>query len=692
MFKRFIEFMMLKELINFISSKIIFPIGKGIRNEYKILLFFLFTFLLMIILHLPQENFIDEMDNFLGARTVSEGGVIYKDFYSQHMPVKYYILSIFVKLGADTIPLFRISYYFIFSIFFIFVYFRYKKYFGYKTLLLFPVLFILDIARHNLMYTVLSDGFQAMALLLLFMEFYVFSIEKPNKFSISNILCISFSIFVAIGVAFLSIYSIAIIFLGVLFIEIEKFYSEKTMTIKNRFVGLGSRYIKLYLFIGILVFIYLLYFIFNGAFNNMIYQSYTFNIEVYSKYTNNFNSKIKTLINTVVNYGNHINGTFSELYTIKFDKIISTLLLVSNIGVSFIFFKKNKILSFITLLFAIYTGIRGYTGFHSTAYIIFSWFCLSYLIDNLIINKKKIKSLFFIIFISIITFLPLYSQKGNLDRISEIKHIFKQNSVNYYVNEYVSPGDYIFSSALIDTHNEIYRNQKIASRMYALVPWFAEVFILDLIEDLKKNKPKIIFYDSNETVWGYRIGDYCQPLEDYLNTEYNRYFDTNPEYIDGDSHRVWLHNSISSVNMISDESFNSSGVHVGEITNNVIIKQKFKSNHNNLSQINIFLATFARNNTSDLTFQLLDDDSKLLAEEIINTTILKDNNYRAFKFESIKESLDKYFVLRISSPNATPGNAVTIWRTDSESFNGELVNNNILQEDNLCIVPGYLIE
>jgi len=690
--KRFVEFMMLKELINFVLNKIIFPIGKGIKNEYKVLLFFLFAFLLMILLHLPQGNFIDEMDNLLGARVVSEGGVIYKDFYSQHMPVKYYILSIFIKLGADTVPLLRICYYFIFTIFFVFIYFRYKNYFGYKTLLILPILFILDIARHNLMYTVLSDGFQAIALLLLFMEFYVFSINKPDKLSISSTLCISFSIFLAIGVAFLSIYSIGVICLGVILIEIEKYYSEKSISIKERFRGIGSRYIKLIFILGLLVILYLTYYIINNAFNNMIYQSYTFNLEVYSKFTNNFDSKIKTLINTIVNYGKYINATFSDLYTLKPDKVISALLLVSNIGVSFIFFQKNKILGFITLLFAIYTGIRGYTGFHSTAYIMFSWFCVSYLIDNLIINKNKIKSLFFLIFIGIITFLPLYSQKGNLDRITEIKYIFKQNSINYYVNEYISPGEYIYSTSLYDVHNFIYKDYKIASRMYTMVPWFAEIFILDLVDDLKKTQPKIIFYDPNETVWDFRIGDYCQPLEDFLIDEYNRYLDTNPQYIDSDSNRVWLQKSISSVNIISDEIFNSSGNHVGEITNNVIIKQSFKSNHNNLKQINIFLATFARNNTSNLIFQLFDENNNLVTEENLNTSILKDNNYRTFNFKSIQDSLDKYFTIIISSSNATSGNAVTIWRTNSEQLDGELYINDLSQEDNLCIIPGYLIE
>ena len=69
-------------------------------------------FLLYFILcsaYLNQGVFCDEVDNMVGGMVVADGGVVYRDFYSQHTPVMYYLCAIFRLLGASSILLYMWS-------------------------------------------------------------------------------------------------------------------------------------------------------------------------------------------------------------------------------------------------------------------------------------------------------------------------------------------------------------------------------------------------------------------------------------------------------------------------------------------------------------------------------------------------------------------------------------------------------
>ena len=136
---------------------------------------------------------------------------------------------------------------------------------------------------------------------------------------------------------------------------------------------------------------------------------------------------------------------------------------------------------------------------------------------------------------------------------------------------------------------------------------------------------------------------------------------------------------------------NSNGKHIGEITSDTVIKQTFLSNDNNLCAITIMFATFARTNTSSVNLRLYDENDILINEEIIKNETMKDNSYLLYEFAKIEDSRKKKYTLVISSNDAGPGNAVTVWCTDKGSFEGDLFINNQQQADDLCIIPGYMV-
>ena len=68
-----------------------------------------------------------------------------------------------------------------------------------------------------------------------------------------------------------------------------------------------------------------------------------------------------------------------------------------------------------------------------------------------------------------------------------------------------------------------------------------------------------------------------------------------------------------------------------------------------------------------------------------------DNSFLTFNFEPVLNSLDKYYSLAISSPNAISGNAITVWSTPEDSYlDGELSVNNATLESDLVMKISYL--
>lgn len=111
--------------------------------------------------------------------------------------------------------------------------------------------------------------------------------------------------------------------------------------------------------------------------------------------------------------------------------------------------------------------------------------------------------------------------------------------------------------------------------------------------------------------------------------------------------------------------FDASVKPVGEIVKGSIVTQTFKAEHANLSAVSISLSTYRRKNDTQLKIYLLSDDGGEIATQTVNGKRLTDNAFHPFRFPTIVESKNKTFQIKISSPDGTPGNAVTAWMNEA---------------------------
>lgn len=632
--------------------------------------------------YLASPPFIDEMDNLLGAEAIDRGGVVYKDFFSQHTPLMYYIMAIFGKLGVSTVSGFRIAFYVLIVAFFVGLFYRYRSTVGTKTLLALPLLFVLDIARNPKMNTVLADMVQAMALLVLYIEFLNYSTRKPERFSRSSIVWISLALFFSVGTAFMSVYAVAMIVLGVVLVEIGRWrqaaavhgVATPRLTAGRAIVG---RYAPLAAALAVLGLIFGAYFAANHALHALVYQSFTFNTEVYSKYLGIASSPTGTLLGGFVSYAGYVTATFSKLYT--FSSFVPALLILSNITLCCYLFRKSKALAVTTALFTVFCGIRDYSGFHGTPYVMFSWFGVAFLADRFVIGSKSLRVVAIAACTSVLAFAPSWG--AGLRSIHDLPQAFDRKP-DYYVQKYTSPNGYFYDT-FVDLQTYFDNDVRPASRVASgLVPWFAEAYMPTVISDLEKNKPNVVFYDPDAAIWGHKFKDYSGPLQDLLNRDYvyYPYSDAAETYSDSESTRVWLRkglgvNQIYSQVLYATDKSDAKMVPAGEITAQSSVQQSFTLPASEVNGVALDVATYSRSNTSHLTveFGAVDAAGNPKTPDFsttVDTGALRDNSMRTVRFDHPVSVPAGLYYIRLRTDDGAPGNAVTVWVAQGKSAPG----------------------
>lgn len=66
------------------------------------------TLLILLLFGSQFGTFGDEVDNYLGGKIISQGGTLYRDYWSHHMPAAYQLSAVYASAGAKTYLHFRL--------------------------------------------------------------------------------------------------------------------------------------------------------------------------------------------------------------------------------------------------------------------------------------------------------------------------------------------------------------------------------------------------------------------------------------------------------------------------------------------------------------------------------------------------------------------------------------------------------
>lgn len=106
----------------------------------------------------------------------------------------------------------------------------------------------------------------------------------------------------------------------------------------------------------------------------------------------------------------------------------------------------------------------------------------------------------------------------------------------------------------------------------------------------------------------------------------------------------------------------------GELTADRIFEQSFKAKGANLRQIDLFLSTFARENTKKIQLEVLTKEYKQLYIDKRSAKVLKDNAWEIFKLPNIRIQTGNTYLIRLTSPASLRGNAITWWASAKKVY------------------------
>lgn len=610
---------------------------------------FLIYFLLMSA-YKNATYFTDEGDNMLGAIALARGEKIYEGFFSQHLPMMYYLLYPFALLGVQSVVGFRLISYALLALCFVFIYCRYQKLIGKWPIICYGFCYIgIMVTGSAIGHTIVAEQFQSQYLVVLFLELYQF--YKNKKLMKYSDIVIGLCIFLATTTAFVSIIPIAAFVVGMITIDIFYYIEiQHQFQVIKYIQTFFKKYYKVLLFtiLPFIIFIFGLWI--TGTLNACYEQAFKLNTQVYSKYSGYSASPFQVMYSVFPNFIITFTNTIQSILKESLDRYI-IFWFIYGIGVlSFIayFIKKHLLFAIIGTIFILFCGNRTFTDFHAIPFFAATIIAILCFISN--IQNKKIQQgiLLSLCFLYFLGYTPYINHILEKPKTSKEKYPI--------INTLLEEGEYLYLNNL-DTGGYIDTNMKPASSMYGLVPWFQELYEDKLIDDLTQNKPKVILYEPTANVWKYVYEDFAPKLDQFIKKNYTYVSEMN----------YWIKNDFLK------EAEQKLGIKIPQYTTtyeerqvlngileNSKLIQYFDAKDTILDAISIQIGTYNRSNYSTLTLRIMDNKKEL-------TSITKqadqfiDNQFFYFDLEDVSLEKGKQYYIQIESEHTHINDYVTVY-------------------------------
>ena len=475
-----------------VSSKQINP-----KND-KLLGSLITAFIVLLLLNSfsVADGFMDEWDNIRGGMIIARGGILYRDYVTQHTPVMYYLCSVFALLGAGSVQQFRLSYYFFEAVIWGLLYYRHASYFGKRKII---ILTISECMAGTMLgcsygYTILSDSLQGLCMTVLLLEFVRYCADRSLEWDRSII--VSLSVWGCIGSAFISVYSIFFVFITVLCLEIL-WYKNNRLGV----VGTIKRYYKLLVSLLIPLFCAIIYFMFYQALRLAFEQFYVFNREVYSDYISTGDNVIEPFVISLKTFFGIIGGTITSILSsnvttedvLQFIIVTIAVVVIADLCIKKRYKEGASLCTIMAVSLPRGNGFHGIPAWYVTVLIIviFGEDVIRYCIRKVTIPISAIIVIFLICpYIQAVGTNLLYEQQPISDIESRIVAITEENE------------DILIDTCYCDSIYLCYKNRYPANRICFMgLAWYMDWFEQDAIDDMHNRNPRVVVFNPDEGYW-----------------------------------------------------------------------------------------------------------------------------------------------------------------------------------------------
>ena len=218
--------------------------------------------------------------------------------------------------------------------------------------------------------------------------------------------------------------------------------------------------------------------------------------------------------------------------------------------------------------------------------------------------------------------------------------------------------------------NYVNTNRLPATRAMTIFPWFQDMFEDELLDDLKKNRPKVIAYAPTANVWEYVYQDYLEKIDPYIKENYTY---ANMIRI-GYDYNTWIRNDYveeveKKLNIQIPDYTNSYGNLVElPATTNIVSQLKFEQNH--IDKIELKFNTYNRLNFSKVKIVLKNNDQKEVYSKTISASEIPQNSVYELAMD-IDVDTEKTYILEISNEEVFENNFVGLYGITLKNDNNE---------------------
>ena len=609
--------------------------------------------------------FVDEQDVFYGGYNVVKSGDLYSWYLSQHMPVSYYLAAVGTLLGARTVYQFRLFFYGLMTLIWLALLLRHRKHLNPVFLIVLPFIYLFQLRVYSYATSMVSDHWQGIGLIIILLEMLRYG--RTKAITLPAAAFVSAGILLSFGSAFLSVYPIFFIFLGVLCMQIRD--GRKKEDLRKRFLREDLRLAGICLVPFVLL---LAWYAAAGTLSVFFQSAYTLNTVNYAKYASNFNNDAAaSLWGVFPGWISYLRETIGQIGSAPEAGIAALVQLAGLAAFTVIEWKRDRVLAatvFVTVLMA---GVRGFIGFHSAPYLAACAVPIAACIGEaaaFFLKKRTAARAAVLVPAAAVIVLLAIPSFGDIHNLVYLPEAFTYSPVQENNRELLElatdPGDRIHVGDISMTSEKVmvYGLRLDKATLASSNPWFNEVFGKEELAYLKEQKTKVVILDLDGALWGYRIRDYAPDLVNYIEENY--------EQIDG---QMYIYrDAMPEVRARMKEAgygfvrtdFSVAGVipwksqRPGETD-----EQFFTAAGNELTACWLMMDTYPADNRAGLTLEIVDaEDGTIRGSRYLAWDEMEASGWTRIRLPA-ELTAGKQYEIRIRTDESAPYTQMRIYRT-----------------------------
>lgn len=498
---------------------------------------FLLTAVILILISLTNaihDKYPDEFDNLLGGRYLLEGKIIYRDFFTHHGPVPYFIAAFVLFFSQISFVWFRLLFAILTLIcmFFGYRYFQQKHPKAGSIYGIYIILFTVA-ATYFWGHMLLSDNIAALSILPVYLLILI-TLLFNSSIRFRDIAVASAMLAVATLSSLTYAYAAMILYAAVFFLFAQNHRRPKSILTA---IGLFA----------LPYLIWLVYLLLTGSLLDFYHQTIDFNSKYYiynypRSEDSTFINPMRLAVVVVHSFIQNIHPLLTNIKNVDLFYPINTTMVVGNLAFLYLICLRGKWpwAIFFFLLFAFVNARSnpfesGERDYQSAVYIHLSMLntiLALYLFTQE--QREKLNSSLHTITQSlflVLSVLTLFSTVFLVRQLSDkvfVKYmgtaplIYDRPSLAPIINAVVAENDYMWIGPF-DFEDLFYANGRVPSKYHILIPAMSRNGMsAQLQADIQATQPKIIIFDWHLFILGTAPLDYAPDFVEYLNTNYLR--------------------------------------------------------------------------------------------------------------------------------------------------------------------------